>query len=196
MEIKAHFREGRNKPWEARWWVHRKMRSKFFATEKERDRFVREFSKEIARNGEEVFKFDKDRMRRWQEADHLVPGIDPVTLAEFWLENHRDEPTLTLAEAIKSYLEQMKLAGRDPDYLKHTRKALDRFCAQYGELAVGAIEAADIAEFLHGLPFEPLTRKHYRTYLVSAYKWFIRQGWVNHNPASAVTAPNVRLPWV
>ena len=127
MEIKAHFREGRNKPWEARWWVHRKMRSKFFATEKERDRFVREFSKEIARNGEEVFKFDKDRMRRWQEADHLVPGIDPVTLAEFWLENHRDEPTLTLAEAIKSYLEQMKLAGRDPDYLKHTRKALDRF---------------------------------------------------------------------
>ena len=101
---------------------------------------------------------------------------------------------MTLAEAVKSYLDQMKLAGRDLDYLKHTRKALDRFCAQYGELAVGAIEAADVAEFLHGLPFEPLTRRHYRTYLVSAYKWFIRQGWLNHNPASAVPAPNVRLP--
>jgi hypothetical protein len=45
MEIKAHYREGRRRPWEARWWVNRKPRSRFFATEKERDKFVREFNK-------------------------------------------------------------------------------------------------------------------------------------------------------
>jgi len=51
MQIKAHFREGRKSPWEARWWVNQKM-------------------------------------RRWQMVDEMLPDVDPVKLAEFWINNH------------------------------------------------------------------------------------------------------------
>ena len=45
------------------------MRSRFFATEKERNRFIPEFQKEVGQHGDEVLKFDKERMRRWQAAE-------------------------------------------------------------------------------------------------------------------------------
>lgn len=91
MEIKGHYREGRRRPWEARWWVNRRMRSKFFGSQKERDRFIKEFQREIGRNGEEVYKVDARRQREWQEVDSILPHVSPIEMAEFWLEHHRGE---------------------------------------------------------------------------------------------------------
>jgi integrase len=194
MQIKAHYREGRAKPWEARWWVNRRMRTRFFATEKERNRFIRDFQKEIGQHGDEIFKFDKDRMRRWQEADFLVPDVDPVALAEFWMKHHTAGPQRTVAEAMEAHLREMECAGRDPAYRKHARKAVERFAARFGERPVNTIIAEDVSDFLHDLPFEPLSKRHYRTYLVTAYKWFIRQRWATENPAAAVPTPKVLTP--
>lgn len=193
MEVKAHYREGRNKPWEARWWVHRKMRSKFFATEKERDKFLREFNKEIVLSGDEVFKFDKEQMKRWNLASQLLPNVDPIELVEFWLDHHSEEAERTLSQALPIYTNQMKLAGRDPSYLKHTAKAFERFEAVFGDKPIGSIQSTDIAEFIHSLPFEPLTKRHYRTYLAGAFKWFMQQGWIINNPVASVPAPRVML---
>lgn len=88
MQIKAHFREGRKSSWEARWWVNRKMRTRFFATENERDKFILEFQREIKREGSKVFKFETHKMRRWQIVDEMLPDVDPVELAEFWINHH------------------------------------------------------------------------------------------------------------
>lgn len=88
MQIKAHFREGRKSPWEARWWVNQKMRARFFATEKERDQFIREFQNDIKREGSKVFDFEGKKMRRWQIVDEMLPDVDPVDLARFWINNH------------------------------------------------------------------------------------------------------------
>jgi len=88
MQIKAHFREGRKSPWEARWWVIGKMRTRFFATEKERDKFIRVFQREIKWEGSSIFKFETHKLRRWQIADSMLPDVDPVELAEFWISHH------------------------------------------------------------------------------------------------------------
>jgi integrase len=193
MEIKAHFREGRKKQWEARWWVNRKPRSKFFATEKERNKFIRDFKKEISQHGTEVFQFDKTVARRWQIVAEILPEVDPVEMAEFWLANHFNREKRTFSEAIQSYLLEMQKAGRDEEYQKHTLRALERFAAKHGEKALEDITSQDISEFIHDLPFQALTKNHYRTYLVGAFKWFISQEWTQSNPASAVPAPKVQL---
>lgn len=193
MEINPHFREGRKKPWEARWWVNRKPRSRFFATEKERDKFIRDFKKEIAQHGTEVFQFDKGVARRWQIVAEILPDVDPVDMAEYWLANHLTSEKRTFAEAIQSYLLEMQRAGRDEEYKKHTLRALERFSANHGDKALQDITSQDISEFIHDLPFQAMTKSHYRTYLVGAFKWFISQKWTNSNPASAVPNPKVHL---
>ncbi len=194
MEVKAHYREGRRCPWEARWWVHRKMRARFFATEKERDKFIREFSREIAHHGEEVFKFDKARMRRWQEVDERLPHVDPMELAEFWLAHHpAQQAAKTVAQGCAKFLENLRAGGSTAEYRKHVETALGRFAAGYGERLIGEVTADDIAGFLQGLPFQALTRRHMRGYLASAFKWFVKQGWARANPVAAVPAPKVVL---
>jgi len=193
MQVKAHYREGRKKPWEARWWVHRRMRTKFFATQKERDKFIRDFSKEIGAHGSEVFTFDKERMRRWQEAEAMLPEVDPVELARHWLETHRPKKKLTISEGVVRYLRELELAGRTPEYRAHTRKCLERFCAEHGERGVSSITSEEVAAFIHALPFSALSKRHYRTYLATAFKWFVGQGYAQQNPVTTVPVPKVNL---
>lgn len=64
------------------------MRTRFFAAEKERDQFIREFQNDIKREGTKVFDFEGKKMRRWQIVDEMLPDVDPVKLAEFWINNH------------------------------------------------------------------------------------------------------------
>jgi integrase len=193
MEVRPHYREGRRRPWEARWYVNRKPRSKFFEAKKDRDRFIKEFQREIGRNGEEVYKVDGRRQREWQEVDSILPHVSPLELARCWLQHQGDGKDRTFSEAMQAYLLEMKRAGRDADYQKHTLRALKRFAASHGENGVGAITSEEVSEFIHGLPFQALTKRHYRTYLVGAFKWFLKQGWVENNPAAAVPSPKVDL---
>jgi integrase len=97
------------------------------------------------------------------------------------------------SEAIQSYLLEMQRAGRDEEYQKHTLRALERLSAKHGDKALEDITSQDISDFIHDLPFQALTKDHYRTYLVGAFKWFISQKWIKSNPASAVPSPKVHL---
>lgn len=193
MQIKPHYREGRKKPWEARWWVDRKMRTRFFATEKERDKFIRDFSKEISQHGDEVFKFDKAVARRWQIVADILPDVDPVEMAEYWLLNHAREDKRTFSEAMNTYLLEMQQAGRDLEYRKHTKRALSGFAAHLGDKALENITTKEVSDFVFGLPFKAMTQRHYRNYLAAAFKSFVRHGWVEKNPVSAVPIPKVQL---
>lgn len=156
----------------------RKPRSKCFATEKERDRFIKDFQKEMGAHGVEVFKIDAKLQREWIEVAEILLGVSPIAFAQHWLSTRSGgTERRTFTEAMQAYLLEMKRAGLDPDYQKHTLRALNRFVSQHGGRAVEEITTAEILEFIHGLPFQPLTKRHYRTYLVGAFKWFVKQGW-------------------
>lgn len=193
MKVLPHYREGRKKPYEARWWVNQRPRSKFFATEKECDRFIRDFTKEIAQHGSEVFKFDKNHMRRWQEVTRLLPAVDPLDLARHWIATHQDVACMAMSDSVTRYFKALELAGRSKDYRAHVVKSLNRFCGEYGDLTINAITSEQISGHIHGLPFSPTTKRHARSYLAAAFKWFVKQGWISRNPTAAVSIPKVEL---
>jgi len=193
MEVKAHYREGRKSPWEARWWMDGKMKTRFFATKSERDRFIRELSKELQQHGTDVFSFDKSKIRRWIEADKLLPDVDPVELVQYWLKSHANEKQkVTMNVAIDKYLEYLSLAGRTQSYIAHAEKSLARFNAEHGDQMVDSIISDHIQNYISQLPFQPVSKRHERSYLTSAFKWFVLQGWVTRNPVDLVPVPKIK----
>lgn len=193
MKVLPHYREGRKKPHEARWWINGRPRSKFFATKKERDRFVLDFTRELAQHGSEVFQFDKARQRQYREAERLLPGFNPMEVVRFWMEHHQSTERILMQEGVHRYLRQMELAGLSQEYRQHTRTLLNRFCGDHGERVVSAITSDQITEFVHGLPYAPITKRHARSYLSAAFKSFVRHGWLSRNPVAAVPMPKVEL---
>ncbi len=90
MNIKRHYRPEKVKKYEARWHVEGRLKCRFFATEKERERFIDEFQEQLSQNGTSLLLgFDPTKMRRWQEASRLAPDADPVEVMQFWLASNR-----------------------------------------------------------------------------------------------------------
>lgn len=110
MNIKRHYRPEKVKKYEARWYVEGRLKCRFFATEKERERFIEEFQEQLSQNGASLLLgFDPTKMRRWQEASRLAPDADPVEVMQFWLASNR--PNLkpkAFDEAIPSYIEYLE----------------------------------------------------------------------------------------
>lgn len=72
MEIKRHYRPEKVKKYEARWYVEKRLKCRFFATEAEREQFIDEFQEQLSQNGTSLLLgFDPAKMRRWQEASTL-----------------------------------------------------------------------------------------------------------------------------
>jgi integrase len=84
MEIKRHYRPEKVKKYEARWYVEKRLKCRFFATEAEREQFIDEFQEQLSQNGTSLLLgFDPAKMRRWQEASRLAPDADPVEVMRF-----------------------------------------------------------------------------------------------------------------
>ena len=109
MEIKRHYRPEKVKKYEARWYVDKRLKCRFFATEAEREQFIEEFQEQLSKNGTSLLLgFDPAKMRRWQEASRMAPDADPVEVMRFWLASNR--PNLTpkpFGEAVPAYLQHL-----------------------------------------------------------------------------------------
>lgn len=139
------------------------------------------------------FKVEPSLQREWIEVSGLLPNVSPKALAECRIKTHASKELRSFSEAMAAYLLEVKRAGRDASYQKHLLRGLRRFAGHYGDKSVADITSMEVSDFIHGLPFEPLTKRHYRTYLVGAFKWFVKQGWAESSPASAIPSPKVHL---
>ena len=118
MEIKRHYRPNRVKKYGARWYVGGRAKTRFFATEDEREQFISNFSKQVASNGTDLLLgFNAAQMRRWQEASRLAPDADPVEAMRFWLASNRTAiKPVKLSGAISAYLKHIRAMERDSAY--------------------------------------------------------------------------------
>jgi hypothetical protein len=109
MEIKRHYRPNRVKKYEARWYVDGRAKTRFFATEDERELFINNFSEQVARNGTDLLLgFNAAQMRRWQEASRLAPDADPVEVMRLWLAaNSPAIKPVKMGDAIPAYLKSI-----------------------------------------------------------------------------------------
>ncbi len=193
MNVIAHYQPNRKSPWEARWYVNRKLKSRFFATEKERNDFMRSFNKEITRHGEDAFKFNKSQMREWHEANLILPDIRPLDLVEFWLKHHPEDGNKSFASAKEAFLRNLELAGRDPAYRRHAALTLTRFGNFCGNCQLAEIRAEQISSFIHDSPYNPVTKRHLRIDLAGAFRWFVKQKWLTESPVETVPVPKITL---
>ncbi len=194
MEIKAHFREGRGSPWEARWYVNRRPRSKFFKNRKERDAFIRTFQQEIGKHGDEVFKFDKQRLLLWQQVDEILSDVNPLDVADFWIQHHPEEGNKTLAEATAAYLTHIQRLGRDSNSLRQIRKVMERARLVIGsDKPLKAITAETANDFIHGLPMHAISKRNHRSVLHTTFTWFMERHWIELNPFASVKSPKITL---
>lgn len=186
MRVIPHYQPNRKSPWEARWYVDRRLKSRFFKTEKERDQFIRKFSKEVNAHGEEVFKFDKDQAREWHRASMILPHVSPMELVEFWLDHHDDIPEIKLSEGFEAHLKSLETAGRDAGYRQHAELTYERFCRFCNDIPARDVTTDQISEFIHARPYADTTKNHTRSFLNTAFKWFKRNKWVKENPIDPI----------
>ena len=196
MEIKRHYRPEKVKKYEARWYVEGRLKCRFFTTEQEREKFVEDFSEQVSRHGRDLLLgFNAAKMRRWQEASRLAPEADPVEVMRFWLASNR--PVLRpkkLSEAIPAYLKHLKGIERDPAYRKHIKRHLEDFLAAMRDHPIHEIGFQAIADYILSLPYQAVTKRHYRRDIKGAYAWWIEQEWAIDNPVRKVRTPPVIAP--
>ena len=165
MNIKRHYRPEKVKKYEARWYVEGRLKCRFFTTENERELFIEEFQEQLSQNGTSLLLgFDPAKMRRWQEASRLAPDADPVEVMQFWIASNR--PNLKpkpFNEAIPAYLQYLEAMERELAYRKHVEAHLRDFSESVSSnRKVHEITHQMIADYIFGLPYKPVTKRHYK----------------------------------
>ncbi|MGC6423821.1 MAG: tyrosine-type recombinase/integrase [Lentimonas sp.] len=186
MRVIPHYQPNRKSPWEARWYVDRKLKSRFFQTEKERDKFIRSFSKELNAHGEEVFKFDKEQIREWKKASIILPHVSPMELVDFWLDHHDEITEVKLSEGFAAHLKSLEQTGRDANYRRHAKLTYERFTRFCGDVPVHEVTTEQVTEFIHARPYADTTKNHTRSFLNTAFKWFKKSKWLQDNPVEPI----------
>ena len=186
MRVIPHYQPKRKRPWEARWYVDRRLKCRFFETEKERDQFIRNFSKELNAHGEEVFKFDKEQMREWQKASIILPHVSPMELVEFWLDHHEEISEVKLSEGFAAHLKSLEQTGRDTHYRSPAKLTYERFTRFCSDIPVHEVTTEQVLEFIHARPYSDTTKNHTRSFLNTAFKWFKKSKWVKENPVEPI----------
>jgi integrase len=118
-----------------------------------------------------------------------------LKVMRFWLASNR--PNLTpksLAEAISAYLKSLEAIEREPAYRKHVEAHLSDFADNMDAEHVHEVTHQMIAKYILGMPYKPVTKRHYKRSIGGAYAWWIEQCWAMDNPAKKVRTPEVVTP--
>lgn len=203
MELKDHDRPGRKQPFGLRWYVPEERagkikyaaRCKFYATAEDRAEGREQIEKTLSKTGTTALHANPARLRRWQAAEALLSGADPVDVAKFWIQ-HRG--TKSTAAARWSDIEPDYIAANestaDPEHWRHVTKALARFSAMFGRRMVSTLEPAELGKWLAGFGWKPVTRKNVQSVLSAAFAWALEAGRIASNPWLQVKRPRISLP--
>lgn len=194
MKIHTVHQPYRKKPFVARWYENGRMRNRFFSSDEARAAFICEFGKTPGKQDISLPPIEPHKIIRWQEAAKLAPEADPVEVFRFWIAARKKEAqqiNRNLKDASADYLTAMERMERHPSYIGHVKKALEDLRDEIGDPAVRDIPIGTLRDHLYGLPYSPLTIKHRRTYLLGAYRWWTKQGWVDTNPVRNIECPQI-----
>ena len=86
-------------------------------------------------------------------------------------------------EVVADLLQAKRGANRRPGTLRDAKSHLGRFVGAFGDRPLGTITLLDLERWLAGLDVGPVTRDHYRRYVVSLFKYGQRRGLCDRNPA-------------
>jgi integrase len=193
MKISFFFREGRPSPFEARWYVDRKQKSKFFLTAAERAKWAKGFVRGLARHGSRSVANDPKRVERWLAAAELLPrDVDPFAVAGFYLAHHKADSGLRLREAIRDFLWQFEQQSSSRDLISRYERVLNRLEASLGDLPLVDVTPQVLQRFVFSLEMSAVSRRNHRTALSVFFKHFFRLEKISANPVAGVPVPAAR----
>jgi site-specific recombinase XerC len=194
MEIKFHFREGRKKPFEARWYVHRKPKFKFFPTERERATWAKNFAKDLAKWGTASLASDPRRLARWEAAIQLLPpDADPFDVVNYYVTGHTGKSGLRLGEAIKDFLWHVQEQTASKERLTRYERTLNRLASIFPEdIFLPKITPAMIHRFIYSLDMSARSRRNHRSDVSAFFTHFVKLEEIPTNPVKGVPVPEFR----
>lgn len=184
--ITKRYQAGLKSPFQVRWRVDGKYRSRYFENSEAQGDFAQKLSEMLGADAPNVLSLERHELRDIAKAYTLKrPEVSFTLMAEFWNKHHRDREQITLWNAADLYLRTMKQSGdRSIEYLKHVRKQLEHLCDTYGETLLERIARPQLEEWLNNLPYGPITKRNYRSGIRAAWSFFEKKGWVDAGVAS------------
>ena len=102
----------------------------------------------------------------------------------------RSEDSVTVAEAVNTFLRAKARADRSDRYLCALRVSLQSFARGRFSAAITEITVTDLEKWLESQNWSSRTQHNYLSDVSTLFNFCIRRGWATHNPAAAVELPD------
>jgi len=185
------FRADSALPYRVRWRGPDGVRhAKAFATEKERDAFIRERETQKKRFGQAVRHVSAVEVQVWEEFRQMVGDVHPLTVAKEWLHYRGTVAELTVAEAWKQFNEDQEQRTLSADTHSHRRLHGKRLSAAFAGKHVAAVTTDALSAWIAKTGESAKTRRHHLKTAKHFLQWLVDRRKLSFNPADAVTPPD------
>lgn len=181
--IKRRYEAGRLSPFQVIVFTNGKQYSKFFRTEEEQEKYVNAIYPYLQDDVSLIFKLEPQTIREILQIEHERESVSFGEIWRFWQQHHKTREVITVWNACDSYIRMLKKADRNPEYVKHARKILERFCETYADEILTNIDRATLESWLNHLPYGQITKKNHRSTISASWEFFEQQNWVDKNIA-------------
>lgn len=156
-----------------------------FATEEEARQAAMREAGNIVSEGMQALVLSREQRRDAARALGILNGTATLEAAADFLMRHSvaGEAGKPIREVVADLLQAKRGANRRPGTLRDAKSHFGRFVAAFGDRPLGTITLLDLERWLGGLAVGPVTRDHYRRYVVSLFKYGQRRGLCDRNPA-------------
>lgn len=193
-------RDGRDQPFIARWRLPGGAKdSRAFASAKERGEFAATWLARRKEHGIAAVLASPREVETWREFARLTGGANPLDVAQFWLRMRGIvDGKLTVADAIKRFVEAQAGRSLSPDSVSHRNLHLERFADAHGKKQLHEITGAVVAEWIRGLKSErggggamsATSKAHHRATVNRLFAHAVAARWIDVNPCASVPVPD------
>ncbi len=175
----------KRKPWMLDLYKNGERTRTCFATEEEAKQAAMREAGNIVSEGMQALVLSREQRRDAARALGILNGTATLEAAADFLMRHSvaGEAGKPVREVVDDFLQAKRGANRRPGTLRDSKSHLGRVVAAFGDRPLGTITLLDLERWLGGLAVGPVTRDHYRRYVVSLFKYGQRRGLCDRNPA-------------
>jgi integrase len=163
-----------------------KRKRTFFETKEQGAAFATFKNDELKRNGIEHAEFPTTiRVMAQNAVEQLKPFDKTIADAvqHYVAYLKAIEKSCTAEQLVRELLKAKERDGASHWHLNDIRSRLGAFAKKFDGKMVATITSREIDDWLHSIPFSPMTRNHYRGLVVLAFNFAMRCGYATSNPA-------------
>ena len=163
------------------------VRRKTFTSLEAAEAYCRELRQELNGRGLAAFDLSDSQRLDAKVAFTLMGGRCSLEeAAQFWLRHHPDQSAVTYNQTLARYRQHLEAQNVRPATIKGLWR-LDRIGRTFGDTALMAITADELAHWLDSRGLTPTNRNNYRRSLSAFFAYAATQGLVERNPVQRIS---------